>query len=173
VISRRALFGTGAGVLALGGAAVYGDRVHKLDDLARKVGISPQRLAAESDEVIIKKVQNDQSNLLMWTEAVAAKQPGLTRMLAPLIANAQAQLADLGGAAATPQTGGVSSQVTPPASAPAALDSVIRMHERAAAKRAEDSLKAISGDFAQVLASISVSLSQSLVVLRNARQALA
>ncbi|MDQ3158354.1 MAG: hypothetical protein M3Q98_16805 [Actinomycetota bacterium] len=164
VISRRALLGTGAGVVALAGAAIYGDRSHRLDDVARKIGLDPKRLPAESDEKLIRKVQNDQSILLMWTQAVAAKQSGLTKVLEPLIANAEAQLADLGGAAANIDID------DPPEAARAALDSVVTMHDQEAEKRAEDSLQAVSGHFAQVLASISVSLSQSLVVLRNARK---
>ena len=164
MISRRALFGTGAGVVVLAGAAVYGDRVHRLDDVARSIGLDPKRLPAESDEGLITMVQNDQSVLLMWTQAVAAKQAGLTKILEPLITNAEAQLAALGGAAANIDID------SPPAEAPAALDSVIAMHEEQAAKRAKDSVEAVSGDFAQALASISVGLSQSLVVLRNTRE---
>lgn len=167
MISRRALFGTGAGVVVLAGAAAYGDRDHRLDDVAREVGIEPRRLPAESDEKLIRRVQRDQSVLLAWTEAVAAGQSGLAKALAPLIANLKTQLGVLGGVRAGIDIG------TPPAAAPAALDSVIVRHERAVAKRAEDSLGSVSGDFAQVLASISVSLSQNVVVLRNAREAIA
>ncbi|MGZ5366448.1 hypothetical protein [Aeromicrobium sp.] len=167
MISRRALFGTGAGVVVLAGVATYGGRDHRLDDVAREVGIEPRRLTAESDERLIKRVQKDQSVLLAWTEAVAAGHSGPAKALAPLIANLKTQLGVLGGVQAGIDIG------TPPAAAPAALDSVIIRHERAAAKRAKDSLEAVSGDFAQVLASISVSLSQNVVVLRNARKAIA
>jgi len=166
VISRRALFATGAGIVALAGAAIYGDHTHKLDDLARTIGLEPRRLPADSDMALIKRAQADQTRLLLWTKAVAARQSGLAKMLAPLIANTEAQLADLGGVAANVRVG------TPPAMNTAALDSVIVQHERATAKRSKESLEAVSGDFAQVLASISVGLSQSLIVLRNGRKAL-
>ncbi|MBC7596226.1 MAG: hypothetical protein H7288_20245 [Kineosporiaceae bacterium] len=166
MISRRALLGTGAGVVVVAAAAVYGDRAHKLDDLARTIGIEPRRLPALSDEALIKRVQTDQSIVLLSLRAVAQRQPQLAKTLAPLISITETQLADLGGAI------GNLTGAAPPASAADALDDVIAMLQRSAAERSKESLAAVSGDFARVLASIAVSLSQSLVVLRNARKAL-
>lgn len=160
------MFGTGAGVVAVAGAAFYGDRAHKLDDLARKIGIEPRRLPALSDEALIKSVQTDQSILLLSLRAVARRQPRLTTTLTPLIAITETQLTDLGGAIDNLTVS------APPESAVHALDEVITLQQESAAKRSKESLEAISGDFARVLASIAVSLSQSLVVLHNARQAL-
>ena len=161
------MFGTGAGVVAVAAAAVYGDRVHKLDDLARTIGIEPRRLPALSDEALIKRVRTDQSIVLLSLRAVARRQPGLTKTLTPLITITETQLADLGGAIDN------LTFAAAPAPAAAALDEVITMQQQSAAKRSKESLDAVSGDFARVLASIAVSLSQSLVVLRNARKALA
>ena len=161
------MFGTGAGVVAVAAAAVYGDRVHKLDDLARTIGIEPRRLPALSDEALIKRVRTDQSIVLLSLRAVARRQPGLTKTLTPLITITETQLADLGGAIDN------LTFAAAPASAAAALDEVITMQQQSAAKRSKESLDAVSGDFARVLASIAVSLSQSLVVLRNARKAVA
>lgn len=161
------MFGTGAGLVALAGAAVYGDRAHRLDDLARKAGLDPRRLPAASDDALIKRVQNDQTMVLMSTLSAAAEHPDLAPTLAPLIKIARTQLADLGGVVS-----GLHADA-PAASSPAALDAVITVHQHAAAKRARDSLDAVSGDFAQVLASISASLAQGVVVLRDARKALA
>lgn len=161
------MFATGAGVIAVAGAAVYGDRTHQLDDLARQFGIEPRRRPALSDDTLIKSVQTDQSMLLLSMRAVAQRQRGLTKTLAPLITITETQLADLGG---------VIDSLTvadPPASAVQSLDEVITLQEQSAARRSKESLEAVSGDFARVLASIAVSLSQSLFVLRNARQALA
>ncbi|MGZ8719687.1 MAG: hypothetical protein ACXWXY_10995, partial [Aeromicrobium sp.] len=104
MISRRALFGTGAGVVVLAGVATYGGRDHRLDDVAREVGIEPRRLTAESDERLIKRVQKDQSVLLAWTEAVAAGHSGqLDRdpMRLTTIASARG---DATAAAETPST---------------------------------------------------------------------
>lgn len=154
-------------MVAVAGAAVYGERVHKLDDLARDIGLEPRRLPATSDETLIKSVQTDLSDLLLSTRSVARRQPGLAKTLAPLIDNTAAQLLALGGAIDDLRIG------TPPASILAAHDRVITAHTRAAAKLSKQSLEAVSGDFAQVLASIAVSLSQSVVVLRNARRAIA
>lgn len=167
VISRRALLGTGAGVVALAGVAAYGDHAHKLDDLARTVGLDPQPRPAESDDTLIKSVRTDQSVVLASTQAVAAAYPALATALAPLITNVETQLADLGGVTANVDV------AAPPAPALAALNQVITVHKRAATSRAKDSLDAVSGDFAQVLASISASLSQGVVVLRRARRELA
>lgn len=167
MISRRSLFGTGAGVVAVAAAAAYGHRVHKLDDLARLFGIEPRRRPAPSDEALIKSVQTEQSIALLSMRAVARRQPRLTKTLAPLITITETQLADLGGAIDNLTV------AAPPASAVDALDEVITMQQQSAAKRSKESLEAVSGDFARVLASIAVSLSQSLVVLRDARKLLA
>lgn len=167
MISRRTLFGTGAGVVAVAAAAVYGDRAHKFDDLARTIGIEPRRLPALSDEALIKRVQADQSIMLVSLRAVARRQPQLAKTLAPLISITQTQLAGLGGATHNLTIAAA------PASAADALDEVITLQQQSAVKRSQESIEAVSGDFARVLASIAVSLSQSLAVLRNARSALA
>lgn len=161
------MFGTGAGLVAVAAAAVYGDSVHKLDDLALQLGIEPRRLPALSDDALIKSVQTDQSILLLSLRAVARRQPGLTETLAPLITITETQLADLGGSINNLTVAAAA------ASAEDALDEVITLHQQSAAKRSKESLEAVSGDFARVLASIAVSLSQSGVVLRNARKVLA
>lgn len=167
MISRRALLGTGAAAVAAAGAAVYGDHTHELDDLARNVGIEPRPLPVESDQLLIKKVQRDHSAVLLWTKAVAARQPGLVKTLDPLVANLQAQIEHLGGVAANLDV------AAPPSAATAALDSTITRYEDAAALRAKQALHAASAEFAQILASIAVSLSQGVLLLRNARKALA
>jgi hypothetical protein len=166
VISRRALLGTGAGVVALAGAAIYGDHAHKLDDLAGKIGLDPQPQSAESDDALIKTVRHDQTVLLSSTRAAAGKHPGLAKTLAPLIENARKQVAELGGVVADVEIG------APQESATAALASLGALYKKAAVERARNSVEAVSGDFAQVLASISAGLSQSVVVLRHARKAL-
>lgn len=166
MISRRALLGTSVGAVAVAGVAVLGDRAHKLDDVARIIGVDPVRKPALSDEALIKRAQADQSILLSSTRAVSERNPDLAKTLAPLISNIEAHVATLGGKMSVLETD------PPPSSATAALDSVIKAHEQAAARRSKESLEAVSGGFAQVLASIAVSLSQSIALLRAARKAL-
>ncbi len=159
--------GTGAGVLAVAVAGIVGDRTHHLDDWARKAGIDPRRRPALADEALIKAVRSNQTVLLLWTQSVSARQPGLATTLKPLTANTRKQLDNLGGPVESVKI------AAPPASAKAALDAVIDVYERAEKNRTQETLEAVSGDFAQVLASIAASLSQSLVVLKTARKAIA
>ena len=166
MISRRALFGTGAAGLALAGVGIAGDRAHKLDDWARKVGVDPRRRPALADEALIKAVRSDQTVLLLSTQAISTRQPGLATTMKPLTANTRKQLDNLGGPVANVDIS------APPASPKTALDAVIDLYARAEKNRSREALEAVSGEFAQVLASISASLAQSLVVLGDARKAL-
>ena len=150
----------------MAGAGFVGDRTHQLDDLARKIGIDPRRRPSLSDEALIKSVQSDQSVLLLWTQAVADRQPTLAATMKPLTATTRKQLDNLGG-----PVGGID-LAAPPATPKAALDAVIDVYTRAEKNRSREMLEAVSGQFAQVLASISASLAQSLVVLHDAREAL-
>lgn len=150
--------------MVVAGAAVLGDRAHKLDDVARSIGLNPVRKPALSDEALIRTAQEDQSFLLSSTRAVSDRHPDLAKTLAPLIANIEAHVAALGGMASGPEADPL------PASAIDSLDSVIEAHKKAAAGRTKESLEAVSGEFAQVLASIAVSLSQSIRVLQAARK---
>ena len=159
--------GTGAGVVAVAAIGVVGDRTHRLDDWARKAGIDPRRRPALADEALIKAVRSNQTLLLLWTKSVSAHQPKLAKTLKPLTANTQRQLDNLGGAVS-----GIDIDA-PPSSAKDALDRVIDVYERAEKNRSEETLDAVSGDFAQVLASIAASLAQSIAVLKDARKALA
>lgn len=151
--------------MALAGAALYGKQAGRLDDLARTVGVDPRRKPADSDKKLLTRVQKAQSALLLQTRAVAQHHRPLATALEPAIARAQAQLGQLGGEvkASTP---------APPDSAEDAINSVITLHKVAADERAGDAVKAVSGEFAQVLASISVSAEQSVVALRAARKEL-
>lgn len=165
MISRRALLGTSAGAVVVAGVAVLGGRTDKLDDVARKLGVDPIRRPALSDEKLIRTAQRDQSVLLSSTRAVSTRHPSLSDTLALLIVNIEAHVEALGGMVRT-------ADATPPASEVEALDSVITAHVEAAAQRTNESLEAVSSDFAQVLASIAVSLSQSIVALRVVRKGL-
>lgn len=166
--------GTGAGVVAVAAVGVVGDRAHRLDDWARDLGVNPRRRPSLADEALIKIVRDNQTVLLLWTKAVSARHTTLAATMKPLTANTQKQLDNLGGAVANPpQAGGAPSPLSAPGSAKAALDAVIQVFEEAEKSRSRETLQAVSGDFAQVLASIAASLAQSLVVLKRARKALA
>lgn len=163
MISRRAALGTGAGVVALAGAAVYGKQAGKLDDLARRAGVDPKRLPADSDKILIAAVREDQTALLVQARSAAAVHTGLAKALAPVIAIAEAQLGQLGGEVRRTAT-------APPSSAEAAITAIIQTHKDVADRRGRDAVEAVSGELAQVLASISVSVSQNVVTLRVARK---
>lgn len=166
MISRRALIGTGAGLAVLAGAGVVGDREHKLDDLARAVGLEPRPEPSAADEALIMVARRDQTKLLAAMQAASTTYPSLTRTLDPLAANARKQLTSLGGAVPNIHS------ATPPTDPRAALDSVIAIHALAEKNRSHEAIEAVSGAFAQVLASIAASLAQSIVVLQDARRAL-
>lgn len=151
---------------AIAGVGLVGDRTHRLDDWSRAVGVDPRRRPSLIDEALIKSVRGNQTVLLMWTQSVSARQPGLATTLKPLTANTQEQLDNLGGAVGSIKI------ATPPIPPMAALDAVIDVYARAEKNRSQETLEAVSGDFAQVLASIAASLAQSLVVLKAARKAL-
>ncbi len=156
--------GTGAGVALLAFAGIVGERTHRLDDLARAVGLEPQRRPAEADLALLKRTQIDQSALLSLTVAVSAINTDLTKPLTPLLTNLQTQLKHLGG----PLTD--SDSVAAPPNTKVALDLLITQFRRAERARSADSLRTVSGEFAQVLASMSAGLAQTVVVLQGLRR---
>ncbi len=100
VISRRALLGTGAATAVvaagLGGAAL----MHRLDDLARGVGIEPHSEPDPADDRLIARVAADQNALLARVEATASKHTALR--LDPFVAISTAHAKAVGVAATVP-----------------------------------------------------------------------
>lgn len=156
--------GTGAGVALLAVAGVVGGRIHRLDDLARTVGLEPQRRAAEADLAILKRARTDQVALLALTAAVSTAHNDLTKSLAPLMTNLQSQLKHLGG----PLSGTANKMV--PTDTGAALDLLITDFRGSEHARSSAALNAVSGEFAQVLAAMSAGLAQAVVVLKALRK---
>lgn len=163
MISRRAALGTGAGVLALGGAAAYGKQAGKLDDLARTVGVDPKRLPADSDKQLIAAARKEHSVLVQQARATATSHTRFAKALAVVITIAETQLGQLGGELEL-------TAPAPPDSPEAAITTLTQSYNVAAGQRTKDAVEAVSGEFAQVLASISVSASQVVIVLRSARK---
>ena len=152
VISRRALLGTGAATVAvaagLGGAALG----HRLDDLARNVGIEPHQEPDPADDRLIARVAADQNTLLAQVEAAAVKHPELA--LGPFVAISTAHAKAVGVPAVVPDI------AAPPASRAKAVDELVAAYSAAARARAADSAKAASPALVRVLASMSAGLAQ-------------
>lgn len=152
VISRRALLGTGAVTVAvaagLGGAALG----HRLDDLARAVGIQPRPEPEPSDNRLIARVAADQNVLLAQVEATAAKHIGVR--LEPFIAISTAHAKAVGVAEAVPDV------AMPSASRGEAIKALATTYSTASKAREADAATAASPALTRVLASMSASLAQ-------------
>ena len=152
VISRRALLGTSAATAVvaagLGGAALG----HRLDDLARGVGIEPHPEPDPSDDRLIARVAADQNALLAQVEATAVKHTALR--LDPFVAISTAHAKAVGVAGSVPD-------VAAPAASPAeAVRALATAYATASKARAADSATAVSPALARVLASMSAGLAQ-------------
>ena len=152
VISRRALLGTGAATAVvaagLGGAALG----HKLDDLARGVGIEPHPEPDPSDDRLIARVAADQNALLARVEATAVKHTALRLDAFVAISTAHAKAVGVAGA--------VPDVAAPAASRTEAAKALAVAYATASAARAADSAEAVSPALARVLASMSAGLAQ-------------
>lgn len=160
VISRRVLLGTGAAVVATGGALTAAHRTHRLDDVADALGIDPKPLPDPNDTRILRRAADQCATLLATVEATATAQPAVA--LAPLVAIVRQQLAAVGGSAAT-------TVPAPAADVSAALDALETAFTDAADRRAADAVEAGSPDLVRVLASMSAGHAQSARALRGLR----
>ena len=161
VISRRALLGTGAATVAvaagLGGAALG----HRLDDLARRVGIEPHPEPDPADDRLIARVAADQNTLLARVEATAVKHTALR--LDPFVAISTSHARAVGVAGAVPDV------PAPPANRDQAVRALVGAYSTASRARAADSAKATSPALARVLASMSAGLAQCAVAVGDLR----
>lgn len=161
VISRRALLGTGAATVAvaagLGGAALG----HRLDDLARNVGIEPHPEPDPADDRLIARVAADQNALLARVEATAVTHTGLR--LDPFIAISTAHAKAVGVAGTVPDV------AASPANPTQAVTALVTAYSTASKARAADSAKAVSPALARVLASMSAGLAQCAVTIGELR----
>jgi hypothetical protein len=161
VISRRALLGTGAATVAvaagLGGAALG----HRLDDLARSVGIEPHPEPDPGDDRLIARVAADQNALLAQVEATAVKHPALR--LDKFVAISTAHAKAVGVADTVPDV------AAPPAARDKAVSALVAAYSTASKARAADSVKAVSPALARVLASMSAGLAQCALTIGDLR----
>lgn len=161
VISRRALLATGAATVAvaagLGGAALG----HRLDDLARGVGIEPHPEPEPADDRLIARVAADQNALLAQVEATAAKHTAVR--LGPFVAISTAHAKAVGVATVIPDV------ATPPASRDAAIRALASAYSDASRARATDSAEATSPALTRVLASMSAGLAQCATAIGELR----
>lgn len=161
VISRRALLGTSAATVAvaagLGGAALG----HRLDDLARGVGIEPHPEPDPGDDRLIARVAADQNALLARVEATAVQHDGLRLDRFVAISTAHAKAVGVAG---------IVPDVAPPPTSPAkAVSALAAAYSAASRARADDAGKAVSPALARVLASMSAGLAQCATTIRELR----
>lgn len=149
-MNRRSLLATGAGLVVAAAAVGVGARMDRLDDAADAIGLGPHRLPAAPDEVLLKSAVSELAAVTTAVAAVIEARPQLAKRLAPLTQRGREQTAALG---------------KQPGSRPAAddvtLDDLAALSRKAAGRMADDAMSAVSGPFAQTLASISAGLLQS------------
>ncbi len=161
MISRRVLLGTGAATAvaaaALGGAAL----THRLDDIARSVGIKPRPEPDLLDSKLLARVAADQNSLLAMVEATAGAHP--TLRLDRYVAISTSHATAVGVAGSVPD---VATPSTDPGTAVSALSSA---YAKAARARAADAVDAVSPALVRVLASMSAGLFQCADTIKGVR----
>jgi hypothetical protein len=159
VISRRALLGTGAATVVvaagLGGASLG----HRLDDLARGVGVRPHPEPDPADDRLLARVAADQNALLAMVEANAVTHTGLGQFVTISTAHA----------AAVGVPGTVPDVAAPPESRAKAVTALAAAYSAASKARAADAAEAVSPALARVLASMSAGLAQCAATIGQLR----
>ncbi|MCW2801346.1 MAG: hypothetical protein JWQ70_2818 [Aeromicrobium sp.] len=145
----------GAGGIAAG--------THRLDDVARSVGLKPRAEPVASDDTLIAKAAREQNVLLGLVEAIVARHATLAGGLGPFAQIGQAQVKALGGSDKVPGAPDVASD---PARAVGALATA---YDTASKARAKDAGRAVSPDLARVLSSMSAGLAQSAQTVGDLR----
>lgn len=154
MISRRALLGSAAAVVVVGAAGTVAGLTHRLDDVARGVGLKPRPRSVASDDALIAKVAREQNVVLGRVEAVAARHTKLADWLKPFAQIGQAQVKAVGGAEKVPGAPAVDDDPT------RALASLSVAYAAASTARATDAGHAVSPDLARVLSAMSAGLAQ-------------
>jgi hypothetical protein len=159
-MTRRALIGTGAVVLAAGGLLVAGEATGRLDDVADAVGIDPKPQPDPADTRVLRRAARATAALQATLAATAAAHPSLD--LAAVTAVVGEQLTALGGAQAP-------ASAAPPGDQDAAVDALAQAFETARKHRARDAVAAGSPALVRVLASMSAGHAQSVRAVRSLR----
>jgi hypothetical protein len=141
----------------MGGAAF----THRLDDIARSVGIKPHPEPDPSDSKLLARVAADQNSLLAMVEATAGAHP--TLRLDHYVSISTAHATAVGVAGSVPD---VDTPSTNPATAVSALSSAYAKTARA---RAADAVEAVSPALVRVLASMSAGLFQCADAIKGVR----
>lgn len=165
MISRRVLIGTGLGVVAAGGAVIAADAAHRLDDVARTVGLDPKPLPDPRDTALMARVAEAQAALLAGVVAAASRHPAL--QLAAFEAIGREQLSAVGGTGAAPSSSSTPGSLRAAAGAGEAADVLALAYAAEAKGRASDAGVAVSPDLARVLASMSAGLVQCARAARS------
>ncbi|MET0953896.1 MAG: hypothetical protein ABWX57_11445 [Aeromicrobium sp.] len=152
MMTRRVLLGTGAVVVGAAGLVTAAELTHRLDDVARAVGLDPKPEPDPADDRLLRAAATDMAALVALVEAIAAKHPGLE--LSPLVAVGREQLDALGGSTAATDIAG------PAGDAATARTALVEAYRTAASARAAQALRATSPELVQVLASMSAGLAQ-------------
>ncbi|MBC7633132.1 hypothetical protein [Aeromicrobium sp.] len=154
MISRRALLATGAVTAGVTGALVVADLTHRLDDVAKVLGVEPHPEPDPRDDRLIIRVAKAQGALLATVKATDAAHSSLN--LDSFVTISRAHLRAVGRAPSSP-----SSEVKPPpADAATAVRSLETAYSAESRSRAGDARRAVSPDLARVLASMSAGLAQ-------------
>lgn len=140
--------------MVVAGAGAVAGATHRLDDVARGVGLKPRPRPVASDDTLIAGVAREQNILLGLVEAVVARHSGLADDLGRFAQIGQAQVKAVGGADKIP---GAPDVHPDPAKAVATLS---KAYAAASKARAKDAGRAVSPDLARVLASMSAGLAQ-------------
>lgn len=136
------------------GAGAIAHSTHRLDDIARTVGLDPRPKPVTSDDVLIARVGREQDVLLGVVEAIAVRHADLAGGLGRFAQIGQAQVKAVGGSNAAPGTATVDPD---PARAVVALS---KAYASASKERAQDADRAVSPELARVLSSMSAGLAQ-------------
>lgn len=159
MISRRSLLGTGAAAIAVSGAVVVADATHRLDDIARAVGMKPRARPVASDDTLIAAVAKAQNRVLAAIESTVAQHPDLEADLSPISQIVQQHVTAVGGSSTVPTTSEID------ADAARAVEKLTTTLARASKARAKDANAAVSPDLARVLSSMSAGLAQGARIL--------
>lgn len=159
---RHGLYAAGAAVV-LAGCGKVGDTFGGLPRPARR------KRADNKDQPLLDAARTDQREVLQAATATLSAHASLRPVLAPLIAHHRTHLEALGGSESPASPSATPSPTTQvPASPADALRALQTVEREAALARAADTTRAASGEFAQILASMSAGQAQHVVVLGSA-----
>lgn len=133
---------------------MVGDATHRLDDVARSIGLKPRAQPVASDDTLIAAVAQAQNVVLAEIEATVARHASFAGKLAPFATIGQEHVTAVGGSSIVPTAKPVDGD---PARA---IEALAKTLSHASAARRDDANAAVSPDLARVLSSMSAGLAQ-------------